>query len=60
MRTEMNEIYPLNWIKDNENNNTIFRTLSDGDTFPLVTDFITEDNYMILDYDYYIGFVCIL
>ena len=56
MRTKMNEIYPLNWIKDEENNNTIFRTLSDGDTFPLVSGFITDDNYMILDYDYYIGF----
>ena len=52
----MNEIYPIEWLQDEENNNTIFRTLSDNDTFPLVADFINDDNYAILDWDYYAGF----
>ena len=56
MRTKMNEVYPIDWIQDEENNNTIFRTLSDGDTFPSVNAFINEDNCIMLDWDYYVGF----
>ena len=56
MRTKMNEIYPIEWIQDEENNNTIFRTLSDGDSYPSVNDFINEDNCIMLDWDYYVGF----
>ena len=52
----MNEIYPIEWIQDEENNNTIFRTLSDGDSYPSVNDFINEDNCIMLDWDYYVGF----
>lgn len=54
MRTKMNEIYPIQWLQDFDNN-TIFRALSDADTYPLVTDFI-GDNVPMLDWDYYLGF----
>ena len=54
IRTKMNEIYPIQWLQDFDNN-TIFRSLSDAETYPLVADFI-GDNTPMLDWDYYLGF----
>ena len=50
----MNEIYPIQWLQD-FGNNTIFRSLSDAEEYPLVADFI-GDNVPMLDWDYYLGF----
>lgn len=55
-RTKMNEIYPISWLQDTENNATIFRVLTDDTTYSNVKDFIKEDNCEILDIDYYVGF----
>lgn len=54
MRTKIDEIYPLDYIIDDENA-TIFGVLADAETYPLVKDFITSNNYHLLDSDYYVG-----
>lgn len=54
MKIKVNEIFTLDDIANDRM--TIFKALKDSFTFPLVNDFINDNNYATLNDDYFIGY----
>lgn len=53
MRTKVSDIWNIDTISEVD---TIFGLLADNSTYPLVNNFINNDNYRDLDIEYYVGY----